>query len=118
MAQSRTSRRTKIRKSIRAKISGTAEMPRLCVFRSNKDIYAQVIDDAKGITICAASSKVAGVADSKITKVEKSAAVGKKIAELAIQAGVKKVAFDRGGYLYHGRVKSLAEGAREGGLEF
>lgn len=118
MAKSKTSRRDKIKKRIRGKISGTAEMPRLSVFRSNKDIYAQIIDDSKGVTICSASSKAAGIADSKDNKVAKSAIIGRKLAEMAIAAGVKKVAFDRGGYLYHGRVKSLAEGAREGGLEF
>lgn len=118
MAKSKTARRDKIRKRIRAKVSGTAELPRLSIYRSNKDIYAQIIDDNKGVTLCAASSKLEGVAGVKDTKVAKSALVGKKLAEIAVAAGIKKVAFDRGGYLYHGRVKSLADGAREGGLEF
>jgi large subunit ribosomal protein L18 len=90
----------------------------LSVYRSNKDIYAQLIDDSKGITLAAASSREAGISEVKDNKVVKAALVGKKIAELAKGAGIDAVVFDRGGYLYHGRVKSLADGAREGGLQF
>jgi large subunit ribosomal protein L18 len=110
-------RRTKIRARIRKAIKGTAERPRLSVYRSNKAIYAQVIDDLKGHTIVAASSRESGV-DAKSTKVEQAQAVGKLLAEKAKAVGVNAVVFDRGGYLYHGRVKALAEGAREAGLQF
>jgi large subunit ribosomal protein L18 len=110
-------RRTKIRARIRKSIKGTAERPRLSVYRSNKAIYAQVIDDLKGHTIVAASSRESGV-DTKSTKVEQAQAVGKLLAEKAKAVGVNAVVFDRGGYLYHGRVKALAEGAREAGLQF
>ena len=113
MAFSKESRRNKIRRRVRAAISGTQEMPRLAVFRSNKEIYAQLINDIDGKTIAASSSK-----DIKGTKIEQAGAVGKAIAEKSIAAGVSKVVFDRGGYLYHGRVKALAEGARESGLKF
>ena len=108
MATRKDIRRTKIKFRIRHKISGTPEMPRLSVFRSNKEIYAQIIDDVKGVTLTAASSREKGVEKSG-TKSEMSAKVGKLLAERAI---------DRNGYLYHGRVKSLADGAREGGLKF
>jgi large subunit ribosomal protein L18 len=97
-------------------VSGTAAKPRLSVFRSNKEIYAQLIDDVNGVTLAAASSREKGV--SKGTNVEVASAVGKLIAEKALKAGVDTVTFDRGGYLYHGRIKSLAEGAREAGLKF
>jgi len=90
----------------------------LSVFRSNKDIYAQLIDDVSGVTLVSASSREATIAEVKDTKVVKASLVGKKIAELAKGAGIEQVVFDRGGYLYHGRVKSLADGAREGGLVF
>jgi len=113
MAFSKESRRNKIRRRVRAAIFGTADMPRLAVFRSNKEIYAQLINDIDGKTIVAASSK-----DLKGTKIEQAGAVGKVIAEKSIAAGLSKVVFDRGGYLYHGRVKALAEGARESGLKF
>lgn len=109
-------RRKTIRQRIRKKISGTSECPRLSVFRSNKQIYAQVIDDQKGHTIAAASSRE--LEGGKLKKIEIAAEVGKRIAEKAAAAGVTQVIFDRGGYLYHGRVKSLAEGARNGGLKF
>ncbi len=99
---------------VRGKITGTAERPRLAVFRSNSDIYAQVIDDAKGHTLAAADSRAAKDGD----KSAKARATGILLAERAKAAGVETVVFDRGGYLYHGRVKSLAEGAREGGLQF
>ncbi len=108
-------RRTKIKAGIRSRVFGTPERPRLSVFRSNKQIYAQVIDDVHGKTLAAASSK--NLTD-KMTSVEKSALVGKALAEKALQAGISAVVFDRNGYLYHGRVKSLADGAREGGLKF
>lgn len=108
-------RRLKIKAHIRTIISGTAERPRLTVFRSNSQIYAQVIDDTKGITLASASSL--GIKD-KITKTEKAAQVGKLIAEAALKAGVQEVVFDRNGYLYHGRVKQLADAAREAGLKF
>ena len=112
--------RNKLRKKrhlrIRNRISGTAECPRLSVFRSNTNIYAQLIDDVAGVTLASASSNDSAV--EKGTKVEQSTAVGKLIAERAVAKGYKKVVFDRGGYLFHGRVKALADGARENGLEF
>lgn len=108
-------RRLKIKASIRTKVSGTAERPRLTVFRSNSQIYAQVIDDTKGVTLASASSL--GIKD-KMTKSEKAALVGKAIAEAAKKVGVNEVVFDRNGYLYHGRVQSLADAAREAGLQF
>lgn len=114
----KTQRRFKIKANIRSKVSGTTECPRLSVFRSNKQIYAQLIDDLSGNTIVAASSKLDAISGAKSTKVEKAFMVGKELADKATQAGIKKVVFDRNGYLYHGRVKNLAAGAREGGLEF
>ncbi|MBR2958073.1 MAG: 50S ribosomal protein L18 [Bacteroidales bacterium] len=117
MATKKDIRRTKIKFRIRHKVSGTADMPRLTVFRSNKEIYAQVIDDVKGVTLTAASSLEKGFEKSG-TKSEVAAKVGKTVAERAIAAGINTVVFDRNGYLYHGRVKSLADGAREGGLKF
>jgi len=111
-------RRQKLRWRIRAKVSGTAKAPRLSVFRSNKDIYAQLIDDATGTTIAAANSRQKDLASSKGTKIEKSALVGKALAQKAIALGIETCIFDRGGYLYHGRVKAVADGAREGGLKF
>lgn len=101
---------------IRGRVSGTAERPRLCVSRSNKRIYAQVIDDTKGHTLAAAGSHEGALRDR--SKGEAAAEVGKLLAERATAAGVARVVFDRGGYRYHGRVKALADGAREGGLEF
>ena len=103
---------------VRKTISGTPTRPRMSDFRSNRDIYVQIIDDTVGRTLVSASSAVAEIRDQKITKTEKSALVGKAIAEKAIAAGINTVVFDRNGYLYHGRVKSLAEAAREGGLIF
>lgn len=105
---------------VRSKISGTAERPRLCVFRSNSNIYAQLIDDVAGVTLAAASSLDKALAEKLTTTGNKEAAraVGQLIAEKAQEKGIKEVVFDRGGYLYHGRVKELAEGAREKGLEF
>ena len=110
----RNQRRTKIKKRVRSKVFGTAERPRLCVFRSNKKIYAQIINDADGTTLASAAS----VIDAKVNKVDSAKEVGKSIADKAKAAGFSTVVFDRNGYLYHGRVKSLAEGAREGGLNF
>lgn len=110
-------RRDKIRSRIRKVISGTAERPRLSVYRSNKQIYVQLIDDLTGNTIAAASSRIKEKADS-VKKIEQAASVGKAIAEKAAAAGIKEVVFDRGGNLYHGRIKALADGAREGGLVF
>jgi large subunit ribosomal protein L18 len=111
-------RRNKIRSRIRKTMSGTPERPRLSVFRSNSEIYAQLIDDLKGHTIVSASSREKGAVDSKATKVDQAVAVGKLLAEKAKAAGVSSVVFDRGGYLYHGRIKALADGAREAGLKF
>jgi large subunit ribosomal protein L18 len=108
-------RRTRIKAHIRHKVNGTAQKPRMTVFRSNTQIYAQIIDDVKGVTLAAASSL--GSKD-KITKTEQAAVVGKLIAKNALEAGIKEVVFDRNGYLYHGRVKQLADAAREAGLKF
>ncbi|MEW5676357.1 50S ribosomal protein L18 [Flavobacterium enshiense] len=115
MSLTKSERRQRIKFRIRKIVSGTAANPRLSVFRSNKEIYAQIIDDVNGVTLAAASSREAG---AKGTKIEIAAAVGKLIADKAQKAGVSTVSFDRGGYLYHGRVKSLADGAREAGLKF
>ena len=104
----------KIKTRIRGKISGTAERPRMTVFRSNKQIYVQLVDDTKGVTLASASSK--GLEGG--TKSELAAKVGQKIAEKALAAGITAVVFDRNGYLFHGRVKSLADAARNGGLKF
>jgi large subunit ribosomal protein L18 len=117
MGLTKSERRQRIKRRIRKRISGTAQMPRLCVFRSNLAIYAQLVDDKTGKTIVAASSMEKGFKATG-SKTEVSHQVGKAIAEKAKAAGVEAVVFDRGGYLYHGRVKSLAEGAREGGLKF
>lgn len=118
MGLSKTERRERIRKRIRKVSFGTAERPRLSVFRSNKDIYAQLIDDNKGITLVAASSRDKELSKAKGTKTEIAKLVGKAVAEKAMKSGIEAIAFDRGGNLYHGRVKSLAEGAREAGLKF
>jgi|ERR1700709_759947 large subunit ribosomal protein L18 len=111
------SRRDRIKKGIRKRISGSSERPRLSVYRSNKGIYAQIIDDVTGKTIVSASSLSKDFAGTG-NKSDQSVAVGKLVASKAVAAGIKDVVFDRNGYLYHGRVKSLAEGAREGGLNF
>lgn len=111
--QSKKDARKRVRFSIRKKVSGTSERPRLAVFRSNKEIYAQLIDDVSNVTLTSASS-----ADSKGTKTEQASAVGKLIADNALKAGISSVVFDRGGFLYHGRVKALADSAREAGLKF
>ena len=115
MAFSKVNRRAKIKRRIRKKISGTSATPRLSVFRSNKQIYAQIIDDSTGKTLVSASSYNNKAA--KGTKVEQAAVVGKEVAEKAKKAGIDKAVFDRNGYLYHGRVKSLADSVREGGLK-
>lgn len=114
--EERLRRHTRVRK----KISGTAEMPRLSVYRSLNHIYAQVIDDVKGVTLCSASTMEKAVKEEvkDMTKVDAAKAVGKKIAERAAEKGITAVVFDRGGYLYTGRVQALADGAREGGLNF
>jgi large subunit ribosomal protein L18 len=114
----KSSARQKIRYRIRRKLSGSAATPRLSVFRSNSDIYAQLIDDNSGVTIASASSKQKDITAQKAPKIAKSKMVGEAIAKKAIDLGVKKVVFDRGGYIYHGRIKAVAEGAREGGLDF
>lgn len=110
--------RQKIRYRIRKKISGAAVKPRLSVFRSNSDIYAQLIDDSNGVTLAAASSRQKDIQAQKAPKIEKSKLVGAAIAVKAKELGISTVVFDRGGYIYHGRVKAVAEGAREGGLVF
>jgi large subunit ribosomal protein L18 len=110
--------RQKIRYRIRKKIAGTAVKPRLSVFRSNAEIYAQLIDDDNAVTLAATSSRDKDIVAQKVTKVEKSKLVGAAIARKAIELGLTAVVFDRGGNLYHGRVKSVADGAREAGLQF
>ena len=117
MGLSKTERKLRIRRRIRKVSFGTEARPRLSVFRSNKEIYAQLIDDNKGVTLASASSRDKDV-DGKGTKSEVATNVGKAIAGKALKLGIETVAFDRGGNLYHGRVKSLAEGAREAGLKF
>ena len=111
-------RRQKIKYRVRKKVSGVSDKPRLSVFRSNSDIYVQLIDDDSGKTIAAASSRDKDIAAQKATKSEKSKLVGAAIARKASDLGITAVKFDRGGYLYHGRVKAVADGAREGGLQF
>ena len=119
MKNSKTYRRNRIKQRIKKVISGTPEYPRLSVFRSNKEIYCQVIDDVNGKTIVQTSSRDKAILDLKLkSNIEISFNVGKSVAEQAVKKGINKIKFDRGGYLYHGRVKSLAEGAREGGLKF
>lgn len=115
MATNKTQRRTRIKRSIRSKISGTPEKPRLTVFRSNTSIYAQLIDDTQGKTLVSASS---AELENKSVNVAVSKSVGQKLAEKAVSNGISTVVFDRNGYLFHGKVKALAEGAREGGLKF
>ncbi len=117
MALSREDRRIRIKRRIRKKITGTSKLPRLSVYRSNKQIYAQIIDDSKGITLASASSYKNKAAE-KGNKIEQATVVGKELAEKALKAGIEGVVFDRNGYLYHGRVKTLANSAREGGLKF
>ena len=115
MAGKNRERRERIKMGVRKKISGTNERPRLSVFRSNTGIYAQIIDDVKGVTLASSSSFELG---KKTVNIENSKNVGKKLAEKAVAAGVQAIVFDRNGYLYHGNIKAFAEGAREGGLKF
>lgn len=119
MAVTKEQRRLRIKKRIRKVIFGTKEKPRLTVFRSNKQIYAQFVNDAKGTTLLAVSSLNKEIAEKKnITKIEQAKLVGKLAAEKSKDAGIKNIVFDRNGYLYHGRIKALADTAREGGLKF
>jgi large subunit ribosomal protein L18 len=116
MAGKNLERRARIKAGVRKKISGTAERPRLSVFRSNRGLFVQIIDDLKGVTLVSASTTELG--DKAKLNIESSKNVGKKLAEKAAAAGVSSIVFDRNGYLYHGNIKALAEGAREGGLKF
>ncbi|MDA3931013.1 MAG: 50S ribosomal protein L18 [Prolixibacteraceae bacterium] len=118
MALTKQARRIRIKKRIRKTISGTAQTPRLSIFRSNKQIYAQIVDDLSGSTLANASSLDKEIAAAKVNKTEQAALVGKLIAEKAQAVNIENVVFDRNGYLYHGRVKSIAEAARKGGLKF
>jgi large subunit ribosomal protein L18 len=111
-------RRLRIKKGLKKRIFGHTERPRLSVFRSNTAIYAQIIDDMQGVTLASASSRIKDIGTQNVTKTEKSRLVGLKLAEQAKAAGVEKVVFDRNGFKYHGRIKALAEAAREGGLNF
>ena len=117
MANRKVLRRAKIKRRIRKKVFGTSTIPRLSVFRSNKQIYAQVIDDIKGVTLVSAAS-LKDESTDKVTKLEQAKLIGKQIAEKATEAGIVEVVFDRNGYLFHGRVKALADSARESGLKF
>ena len=118
MRLTKIKRRQRITNRVRKIISGTESQPRLSVFRSNKEIYAQLIDDVSGNTIVSSSSTEKEISKVKGNKTVTASVVGKKLAEKAVSKGIKQVSFDRSGYLYHGRVKSLADGAREGGLKF
>ena len=118
MVRDKAFRRSRIKARVKGKIAGLTERPRLSVFRCIKAIYAQIIDDKKGTTMVAAHSRVEAISSAQASKVEKAFMVGKELAAKAIAAGVTEVVFDRNGYLYHGRVKALADGAREGGLKF
>ena len=118
MASFKLERRNKIKASIRTRVSGTAEKPRMSVFRSNTQISVQLIDDVKGVTLASATSMVKGIADAKETKTQKAEKVGEQIAKVALEKGISQVVFDRNGFLYHGRIKALAEAARKGGLKF
>jgi large subunit ribosomal protein L18 len=120
IASRKSDARAKRHRRIRTRLKGTAEVPRLCVFRSTHHIYVQVIDDERGASICGASTMSPVVRDELkgLKKIEKSRRIGLLIARMAQEKGITRVAFDRGGYLYHGRVRALADGAREGGLKF
>ena len=118
MALRKSDRRLRIKRRIRKVVTGTAERPRMSIFRSNKEIYAQLVDDDSGKTILSASSREKSIASKKVAKIEQAELVGKLVAEKAQKEGIKAVSFDRNGYLYHGRVKAIADGAREGGLKF
>ena len=115
MALTKVQKRNRIKRRVRGKISGSAELPRLSVYKSNKEIYAQLIDDKDGKTLASASSRALKASGNKV---EISTEVGKSIAEKAIAAGIENIVFDRNGFVYHGRVKALADGARAGGLKF
>ncbi|MBA5246789.1 50S ribosomal protein L18 [Marnyiella aurantia] len=115
MALNKVQKRNRIKSRVRGKISGSAELPRLSVYKSNKEIYAQLIDDKAGVTLASASSRALNATGNKV---EISSEVGKAIAEKAKAAGIESIVFDRNGFVYHGRVKALADGAREGGLKF
>jgi len=118
MALTKHQRRTRIKMRIRKRLTGTGEIPRMSVYRSNKQIYAQIINDLTGETLLSASSKEKGIAEQKVNKIEQAKLVGQAIAGKAKEKGIEIVKFDRNGYLYHGRVKSLADAARENGLKF
>jgi large subunit ribosomal protein L18 len=118
MGITKIARRKRIKMRIRKRLTGVTESPRLSVFRSNKEIYAQIIDDVKGVTVTAASSRDKGLEGKNVNKTEQAKLVGEAIAKKATAAGITAVVFDRGGYLYHGRVKALADAAREAGLKF
>jgi large subunit ribosomal protein L18 len=119
MALTKIDRRVRIKRRIRKRLTGTTEKPRVSIFRSNKHIYAQIVDDLNNKTLISASSVEKGIVEkTDINKKDQAALVGKKLAEKAVNAGISEVVFDRNGYLYHGRVKSLADGAREAGLKF
>ena len=118
MALSKKDRRLRIKRRIRKVVVGTSAHPRLTVFRSNNEIYAQIINDETATTLVSASSIQKDIKAAKGTKVEIATLVGKAVAEKALKAGIENIAFDRNGYLYHGRVKAIADGAREGGLKF
>ncbi|MFZ4706508.1 MAG: 50S ribosomal protein L18 [Bacteroidales bacterium] len=118
MTTNKEYRRLKIKQRVRKNLSGTLERPRMTVFRSNKQIYVQLIDDLAGKTVVSASSRQPEILSQTVAKIEQAKLVGKLVAERALEAGIDSVIFDRNGYLYHGRIKSLAEAAREGGLKF
>ena len=118
MALTKIERRARIKKRIRKVISGTSEKPRMSVFRSNNQIYVQLIDDLAGVTLLSVSSRCKEVAGQKVNKIDQAKQVGKLVAERSLAKGISTVVFDRNGYLYHGRIKSLADAAREGGLKF
>ena len=117
MALTKAERRQRIKYRIRKRLSGSAERPRMTVYRSNKQIYVQLVDDVSGQTLVSASSKEKEIASQKVNKIDQAKLVGKRIAEKAKEKGIKTVVFDRNGYLYHGRVKNLADAARESGLK-
>ena len=117
MALTKASRRQRIKYRIRKRLSGSGARPRMTVYRSNKQIYVQLVDDVTGVTLAAASSKEKEIATQKVNKIDQAKLVGKRIAEKAKEKGIDNVVFDRNGYLYHGRVKNLANAARESGLK-
>ncbi|MDX2429514.1 MAG: 50S ribosomal protein L18 [Bacteroides sp.] len=117
MSLTKQERRQRIKYRIRKRLSGTGDRPRMTVYRSNKQIYVQLVDDLTGKTLGATSSKEKGIASQKVNKIDQAKLVGKRIAEIAKEKGIDNVVFDRNGYLYHGRVKNLAEAARESGLK-